>query len=664
MTSNSNTPHILWQAAEADKENSHMHRFMKYVETRLGVTPFADYAEFHQWSVQNLQDFWLLLYQYFEVKDDGRPDFILQGKMPDSQWFGGSKVNYAEHLMRHADEGGLAIRYIDEVSEVPLDLSWAEVRDAVGKCADYLRSLGLKAGDTICAFMPNVPETSIFFLATTSIGAVWSSCSPDFGSASVLDRFSQIHPKVLLATDGYRYGGKTFSKIEVVRSLIENLLTLQAAVIVPNLGIDAGELSQTAVPCVHWPDLMERPAAPISFEAVDFSHPLWVLYSSGTTGKPKAITHSHGGILLEHLKYIHFHNEVKPGENFFWYTTTGWMMWNFLHAAWLAGAAVVLYEGSPAYPDLKVLWNWAERLDIHHFGTSAPYLVSCMKNGLDLGAETALPKLRSIGSTGAPLPAEAFDYIYQSIKSEVWLCSMAGGTDVCTAFVGGCILEPVRSGEIQVRGLGCDLVALDDDGRSVINQVGEMVIRQPMPSMPIYFWNDATKEKYRASYFDTYPDFWRHGDWTKIAEHGGLTILGRSDATLNRQGIRIGTAEIYASVNKIPEIEDSMVLNLELEYGAHFMPLFVKMRAGFEISDDIKKKVAAQLRADYTPRHVPDVIIPVPDIPYTISGKKMEAPTKKILMGMDISQSLSKDAMRNPDSLQFFMDFEMAPYLK
>ena len=664
MTSNSNTPHILWRATESDKQNSRIHRFMKYVEARLGVTPFSDYAEFHQWSIQNLQDFWWLVYQYFEVKDYGNPNFITQGKMPDAQWFGGSKVNYAEHLMRHADPGGLAIRYIDEQSDAPLDLSWAEVKDAVGKCADYLRSLGVSTGDTVCAFMPNVPETSIFFLATTSIGAVWSSCSPDFGSASVLDRFSQIHPKVLLATDGYRYGGKTFSKIDVVRSLIENLPTLQSAVIVPHLGIDASGLDQSLVPCIQWPSLMERTAAPITFEAVDFSHPLWVLYSSGTTGKPKAITQSHGGILLEHLKYIHFHNEVQPGEYFFWYTTTGWMMWNFLHAAWLAGAAVVLYEGSPAYPDLKVLWNWAERLEIHHFGTSAPYLVSCMKNGLDLGAKTALPKLRSIGSTGAPLPAEAFDYIYQSIKSDVWLCSMAGGTDVCTAFVGGCILEPVRSGEIQVRGLGCDLVALDDDGKSVINQVGEMVIRQAMPSMPIYFWNDAGKEKYRASYFDTYPDFWRHGDWTKISNHGGLTILGRSDATLNRQGIRIGTAEIYASVNKITEIEDSMVINLELEQGAHFMPLFVKMRAGHDLSEEIKKKVAAQLRADYTPRHVPDVIISVPDIPYTISGKKMEAPTKKILMGMDISQSLSKDAMRNPDSLQFFMDFEMSSYLK
>jgi acetoacetyl-CoA synthetase len=405
----------------------------------------------------------------------------------------------------------------------------------------------------------------------------------------------------------------------------------------------------------NWNEIPSSDTSPV-FRRLPFGHPIWVLYSSGTTGHPKAITHSHGGVLMEHLKYLILHNDVKKGERFFWYSTTGWMMWNFVQASMLAGASMVLYDGSPAYPNLKAMWSYTEAASINHFGTSAPFLVACMKREMEPAKNFNLESLRSIGSTGSPLPPDAFDWVYEKVKEDIWLCSMSGGTDVCTAFVGGVPLKPVYEGEIQCRALGCDLHAFNDEGQAVKNEVGEMVICKPMPSMPIFFWNDPDMERYKSSYFDMFNGIWRHGDWVSVNDRGGLVIFGRSDATLNRQGVRIGTSEIYRAMNKIKEIKDSLIVNLELEGGKHYMPLFVMLNEDVQLDEALKSKIKKTLRQTYSPRHVPDEIMEVKDIPYTISGKKMEAPVKKILLGRPLEKSINLDSMRNPECVRIYLD--------
>lgn len=534
-------------------------------------------------------------------------------------------------------------------------LSWAELEEQVAAFAAFLKAQGVEKGDRVVGFLANTEESTIAFLAACSLGAVWSSCSPDFGASSVVDRFQQIEPKVLIAVDGYTYNGKPYDKTAVVREIVAALPTLKRVVLVPflNEAVQAGSIPGG----LRWDDALNTPHEGLQFEAVPFEHPIWVLYSSGTTGIPKAITHGHGGVLLEHLKYLAFHNDVHPGERFFWFSTTGWMMWNFVQGALLVGATPVLYDGSPASPDMNTMWAFAEKARINHFGTSAPFLVASMKKGIKPSAQFDLSALRSIGSTGAPLPPEAFDYVYAHIKEDLWLCSMSGGTDVCTAFVGGCPERPVYIGEIQCRALGCALYAYDDNGQPLQEEVGEMVITKPMPSMPIYFWKDANKARYRESYFELFPGIWRHGDWVKITARDSLVILGRSDATLNRHGVRIGTAEIYRAVNKVRAVKDSLIVNLELEGGRHYMPLFVLMNEGAPLTEEVKKELNTTLRQTYSPRHVPDEIIAISDIPYTISGKKLEAPVKKILLGYPIEKAANPDAMRNPESLDFFVAF-------
>jgi len=645
----------LWEGSKQFKENSHLHDYRQWLASNKDLE-FKSYQELWQWSVTEVEDFWESVWSYFKVISYQPYSKVLSThQMPNCKWFEGATINYAEHLFRKAKDNETAIIFRNE-SGINKEISWLELKTKVASLATYFKSVGVTKGDRVVAFLPNIPEATIAFLAVNSIGAIWSSTSPDFGAESVVDRFAQIEPKVLIAVDGYQYNGKPYDKSNIVNTIVDALPSLKEVLVLPYLNSNALDKFPKHYKNIN--DIYNTVNGELTFEPVAFNHPIWVLYSSGTTGLPKAIVHSHGGILLEHLKYMAFHNDVQEGERFFWFSTTGWMMWNFMQAAFLMGASIVLYDGSPTYPNFNRLWKFSEDVKIDHFGTSAPYLVACMKKGLLPKAEFDLSSIRSISSTGAPLPPEAFDYVYSNIKDNVWLCSMAGGTDVCTAFVGGLPDYAVHSGEIQCRALGVSLYAYDDNGIPVEDELGEMVIDKPMPSMPIYFWNDKDNKRYKASYFEHYPGKWRHGDFIKInSKTNGLIIYGRSDATLNRHGIRIGTSEIYRAVNKIEAIEDSLIVNLELDEGKHYMPLFVKMKNNTELTDDIKSQINNQLKKEYSPRHVPDEIIQVVDIPYTISGKKMEAPIKKILLGMSLEKSINFDSMRNPESVQFFIEF-------
>ena len=642
----------LWAPSDEWISSTNLVAFQKWLETNKNIR-CTNYKELYEWSINDIPGFWEVIWEYFNVRSYSDYYSVMSGsEMPGIKWFEGATLNYAEHLFRHNAEGPAIIFQSERHPQ--RTITWSELKENVASLRAFMQEAGVGKGDRVVAFLPNCPEAITGFIAACSLGAIWSSCSPDFGVDSVLDRFSQIEPKLLITCDGYSYNGKPYSRMEQSRELVMRLDTLQSVIWVPFNG-EEPEGDWCCQP-VNW-DETQQAKAELAFEPVPFDHPIWVLYSSGTTGKPKAITHSHGGCLLEHLKYLAFHNDVHLGEKFFWYSTTGWMMWNFSVASMLMGATVVLYDGSPGYPDLNVLWKMAEDTGVNHFGTSAPFIVACMKKGLSPGDDNDLSGLRSIGSTGAPLPPEGFDWVYDHVKKDLWLCSMSGGTDVCTAFVGGCPTRPVYEGEIQCRALGCALYALDEEGQPLIDEVGEMVIAEPMPSMPVYFWNDPGMERYKSSYFEEYPGKWRHGDWIRITDRDSLIIYGRSDATLNRQGVRIGTAEIYSAVDTVEEVEDALIVNLELSEGRHYMPLFVKMKNGLKLTDEVQQKIKAILREKYSPRHVPDEIVEVTDIPYTISGKKMEAPVKKILLGMNTSKAANKGAMRNPVALEFFREF-------
>ena len=654
---NDTTPPIRWEPFRAQLKNSHLAQYMQWLAEHKGLH-FADYHALWKWSVEETADFWESQWAYFEVIHHHPYKAVLQGTdMPHYRWFEGATLNYAEHIFRKAQTDHPAILFQSERQALTA-ISWAELAHSVAQVAAFLRAQGVQAGDRVAAFLPNTPHAVIAALASISIGAVWSSSSPDFGVGSVVDRFAQIQPKVLFAVDGYAYGGKSFDKKTVVGQIIDALPSLERVVWIPYL--DAAAQLPASDRVVQWSDIVnaDSPAPALQFEAVPFAHPIWILYSSGTTGVPKAITHGHGGNLLEHLKYLHLHNDVHAGERFFWFTTTGWMMWNFTLASMLTGATVVLYDGSPGYPDLGVLWELAEKAGVHHFGTSAPYLMSCRKAGLAPAQQFNLQTLRTIGSTGSPLPPEAFSWVSEHLGKEVWLSSMAGGTDVCTAWVGGNPLWPVYEGEIQCRCLGCAMESWDEDGQPVpTDVVGEMVVTRPMPSMPVFFWNDADGSKYRSSYFEHFPGVWRHGDWIRITPRDGVVILGRSDATLNRQGVRIGTAEIYRAMDQISEIKDSLIINVEKPDGSDRMPLFVVLQTGTTLDDVLKTKIRQLLKSEYSPRHVPDEIIEVPDIPYTISGKKMETPVKKVLQRKPLDKAFHRDAMKNPEAMEFFIDF-------
>ncbi len=636
----------LWEPDTQTISRSNLTHFIGWLRQRGHA--HESYESLWQWSIDRPHEFWASLLSYFDIRYDGKYNEVVSGKMPRAKWFNGVKLNFAEHVFRNATHEHPALVFGSESNPVA-QMSWAELQNQVAAFAQYLKQQGVGVGDRVVAYLPCIPEATVAFLATNSLGAVWSSCSPDFGTQSVIERFQQIEPKVLIAVAHYRYNGKEHDKSAVVSEVTKAIPSIKNVVLV---GTSAtAELSTT------WSEAIANRDATLSFERVPFDHPIWVLYSSGTTGLPKAITHSCGGILLEHLKYLSFHNDLHTGERLFWYTTTGWMMWNYQQGVLLLGATAVLYDGHPGFPDMNRLWEFCAEAGVHHFGTSAGFILACRKAGVMPGKKLPLANLRSIGSTGSTLPEEGFEYVYEHLGSKIWLTSMSGGTDVCSAFVGGNPLWPVYSGEIQCRALGCALEAWNEGGQPVMGEVGEMVITRPMPSMPIFFWNDPDFLKYEESYFSMFAGVWRHGDWIEMTEHDGVVIYGRSDATLNRGGVRIGTSEIYRAVDLVSEVQDSMIICLERPGGKFYMPLFVVLKPGVVLTDELKEKINRTLKTEYSPRHVPDEIVQVNDIPYTISGKKTETPVKKILMGRDLASVINAGALRNPASMNFFVDF-------
>jgi acetoacetyl-CoA synthetase len=577
--------------------------------------------------------------------------------MPGAEWFPGVRLNWAERAFAGKPDDQVAILHASELRDLE-EVTWGELRRQVAGIAGGLRDLGVGKGDRVVAYLPNVAEAAIAFLAVASIGAIWSSASPDFGAGSLIDRFAQIEPKVLIAVDGYRYGGKDFDRTPVVRRLQEAMPSLEHTVLLPYLdpaaSADPGAAALAGV--IRWNDLLARgEGAELTFERVPFDHPLWVLYSSGTTGLPKAIVQGQGGILIEQLKKMHLHTDAKPGDRLFWFTTTGWMMWNFIVSGLLTEAAIVLYDGNPGFPDMGALWDLAEEAGVTMFGTSAAYISACMKAGVEPGEGRDLSRLRAVGSTGSPLAPEGFDWIYEHLGGDTWLFSTSGGTDLCTAFVGGVPTLPVYRGELQARCLGAKVEAWDPQGRPLVGEVGELVITEPMPSMPLFLWGDEDGSRYRESYFEMFPGTWRHGDWIEITERGTAIIYGRSDSTINRGGIRIGTAEIYRAVLESDEITDALVVDLPKNGTDGVIELFVVLREGAELDDELKKTLARRIRERCSPRHVPDEVRAVAAVPRTLSGKVVEVPVKRILMGADPAKVVSRDSLANPEALDWFV---------
>jgi acetoacetyl-CoA synthetase len=651
---NAPTTEILWEPSAELVERSRLTEFSRWLEAERGLS-FNGYGELWQWSVDDLEGFWSAIWEFFGVQADGEPAPVLAShEMPGARWFPGTSLNYAEHVFAGKDDAEAAILHSSELRELG-ELSWGELREQVAAVAAGLQEIGVERGDRVVAYLPNIPEAIVAFLASASIGAVWSSCSPDFGPASVIDRFAQIEPKVLFCVDGYRYGGKDFDRRGTVAKLQTAMPSLERTVLLPYLDPDPdiSSLEKT----MRWEALLDdESSAELGFERVPFDHPLWVLYSSGTTGLPKAIVQGQGGILLEHLKKLHLHVDAHPGGRLFWFTTTGWMMWNFIVSGLLTRAAIVLYDGNPGYPDLNALWDLAERASVTMFGTSAAYIAACMKAGVEPGAGRDLSRLTAIGSTGSPLSPEGFDWIYEHVGADTWLFSTSGGTDLCTAFVGGVVTLPVYRGELQARALGAAVEAWDEEGNPVIEEVGELVVTEPMPSMPLYFWGDEDGHRYRESYFEMFPGVWRHGDWIEITSRGTAIIYGRSDSTINRSGIRMGTSEIYRAVLGIEEIVDALVVDVPRAGTDGWMPLFVVMREGSELDAGLPREIARRVREQCSPRHVPDEVFEIAAVPRTLSGKALEVPVKRILMGTPVEQAVSRDSLANPEALDYFVE--------
>ncbi|SIN34338.1 acetoacetate--CoA ligase [Micromonospora cremea] len=646
---------VLWTPPADVRERSRIGGYLRWLREHRGLD-FADYDALWRWSVTDLDGFWRSIWDHFEVMAHTPPTATLAERgMPGARWFPGATLNYAENVLRmpgRADGDPVVIAHGQ--TRAPVTLTAGELREQVRRAAAGLRRLGVTAGDRVAAYAPNIPETYVLLLATASLGAIFSSCAPEFGTRSVTDRWQQIEPTVLVAVDGYRYGDKPVDRRAEVAAIRAALPSVRHTVSIGYLD-PVGDLAAGAL---GWADLTAPTDEPLTFTPVPFDHPLYVLYSSGTTGLPKPIVHGHGGILLEHLKMLALHHDLGPADRFFWFTTTGWMMWNFLVSGPAVGATIVLFDGNPGHPDLGGLWRLAAETGTTYFGTSAPFLLACRKAGLVPREVADLSALRGVGSTGAPLPAEGYTWVYETVGDDLQLQSLSGGTDVCTGFVGGVPLLAVYAGEIACRALGAKVEARSADGTPVIGELGELVITEPMPSMPVGFWNDPDGTRYREAYFDVYPGVWRHGDWITINDRGGCVITGRSDATLNRGGVRLGTAEFYSVVEGLDEVVDSVVVHLEDdEGGAGELLLFVVLGEGLELDDPMRAKICRELRTALSPRHVPDEIHQVRAVPRTLSAKKLEVPVKKILTGTPVDSAAAKGALANPESLTAFAAF-------
>ena len=639
---------LLWSPPPDARETTQVGRYLAWLEARRGLR-FGGYDDLWAWSVGDLEGFWSSVWEFFGVA--ARTPYVrvlADPAMPGAVWCPGATLNYAEHAL-WAD-GDRVVLLSRSQTRGPVDLTAAGLRDQVARARAGLVRLGVGKGDRVAAYLPNAAEAAVAFLAAASLGAVWSSCAPEFVTRAVVDRLRQIGPKVLLVVDGYRYGHRAVDRTAEVAEIREALPGLEATVVVPYLDPDPARVPGA----LSWADLLAEPGE-LAFAAVPFDHPLYVLYSSGTTGLPKPIVHGHGGVLLEHLKALGLHADLGPDDRFFWFSTTGWMMWNLWLSGLLVGASVVAFDGDPGFPDLSALWRLAEEAEVTYFGASAPFLLNCRKAGLEPGVAFDLSRVRAVGSTGAPLPPEGFRWVYDAVGADLRLDSISGGTDVCTAFVGGSPLVPVWAGEISCRYLGAKVEAYDASGRPVVGRQGELVITAPMPSMPVGFWNDPDGSRYRAAYFEDFPGVWRHGDWITVTERGSCLVTGRSDATLNRGGVRLGTAEFYSVVEDFDEVADSLVVHLEdASGGVGELVLFVVLRDGGEVDEGLRSRIAAELRRALSPRHVPDAVYAVAAVPRTLSGKKLEVPVKRILTGTPAEEAASKGALADPGALAAF----------
>ncbi len=639
---------LLWQPSEAQIKASNMYRFMTMINERYG-TSFDNYDGLYEWSVDHISEFWKEMWDFAGIKASKPYDRVIDdaAKMPGARWFEGASLNFAENLLRYRDDRlALVFRGEDQVRRT---LTYGQLYDEVARVANALKQAGVAAGDRVAGFVPNLPESIIAMLAATSLGAAWSSCSPDFGIKGVLDRFGQIRPKVLFTADGYFFKGKPLDSLARIADIMGQIPSVERLVVVPYA---QKKPDISAIPnAVLYADFKSaQDGLEIDFVQLPFDHPLYIMYSSGTTGLPKCMVQSAGGILVHHLKELILHTDLKREDTIFYFTTCGWMMWNWLVSSLATGATLVLYDGNPFHPSPKALWQMAQDEKISVFGTSAGYLAALQAAGVHPQAEFDLAPLRAVLSTGSPLSIESFEFVYDAVKSDLQLASIAGGTDLNGCFALGNPMGPVYAGELQCRGLAMKVFAFDDDGKPVVGQEGELVCAAPFPSMPIYFWNDPDGKKYHSAYFDVYPGIWRHGDYIVVTEHGGVVMHGRSDATLNPGGVRIGTAELYRQVEQLEEIEDSVVVGQKWDNDVRVI-LFVKLAPGAELSEDLKDKIRKTIRLHASPRHVPAKIIPVPDIPYTLNMKKVELAVKKVIHNQEVK---NKDALRNPEALDYY----------
>jgi acetoacetyl-CoA synthetase len=647
---------LLWTPPAARVERSHLTRYMRWLGDR--GHRFDDYESLWRWSVADLDALWSSIAEFCGLELFAPASRVLGKRtMPGAEWFPGAALNYAHHALRHERPGADALLHLSE--RTPLTtMSWPELGRQVRVLATRMRALGIAPGDRVVAYLPNTPEAIVAMLATASLGAVWSSCGPEFGTRGVLDRFSQLTPTLIFCVDGYSYGGRLFDRRADLREIIAQLPTLSHVVQIPYL--DRTDATPVTAGALLWSDVLagsDPGRDGFRCEQVPFAHPLWILFSSGTTGLPKPIVHCHGGITIEQLKLFHFHMDMHPRQRMFFFTSTGWMMWNFLASSLIVDVVPVLFDGNPTWPAPDLLWKLADDTGAHLFGASPSYQSLLEKAGIVPRERFALEALETIVLAGSPVTPDCQNWFYENVKQDLWAHAGSGGTDVCSGLVGGVVNLPIYAGEIQARQLGVAAYAFDERGHAVVDQVGELVITEPMPSMPVGFWGDTDGSRYRESYFDLYPGVWRHGDFFRVNARGGCFVLGRSDATLNRHGVRIGTAEVYRSLLGVPAVEDSLIVNLDLPGGRFFMPLFVKTKNDVPLDEAVADQIRAQIRRDYSPRHVPDKIIQVSAIPYTLTGKKMEVPVRRILMGVPVEKAANRAAMANVGSLDYFVEY-------